>query len=45
MYAERRFLSVGRAAERQDRLRQRAGDHDLIVNRVERDVVHGPAQK
>jgi hypothetical protein len=42
---ERRFLSVGGSAERQNSLRKSAGDHDLIVNPVECEVVHGPAQK
>ena len=43
--AKRRFLSAGRAAEGQNRLRQRAGDHDFIVNAVKGDVMHGPAEE
>ena len=42
--AKRRLLPAGRSPERQDRLRQRTGHHDLIVNRIEREVVHGPAE-
>ena len=43
--AKRRFLSTGRSAERENPLSERAGHHDFIVNRVEGDVMHGPAKK
>ena len=42
--AKRRLLSAGRAPERQDGLRQRTSHHDLIVNGIEGEVMHGPAE-
>jgi hypothetical protein len=44
-HAKGRFLPVGSAAETQNCLCQRAGDADLVVNRIKTETVHRPADQ
>ena len=43
--SKRSFFSVGSTTERKNRLSQRAGYGNLVVDSIERDVVHCSTEK